>query len=73
MVDVHVPARAHDPFVVRAKPPSEAAAVREAILALAASKGLRLSSIREVQASLDEIYRRAVSTRLQAPETEAAA
>lgn len=73
VIDVHSPARAHDPFIVLAKPPSAAPAVREAILALASTKGLRLSSIREVQASLDEIYRRAVSARRPAPGTEAAA
>ncbi|MEO5704911.1 MAG: ABC transporter ATP-binding protein [Candidatus Limnocylindrales bacterium] len=70
---VHPPARAHDPFIVLAKPASGAPAVREAILALAAQKGLRLSSIREVQASLDEIYRRAVSSRFNASGTETAA
>ena len=65
VIDVHAPSKGHDPFVVLAKPANEATAVREAILALASSKGLRLSSIREAQASLDEIYRQAVSTRLQ--------
>lgn len=73
VTSVHAPANGRDPFVVLAKPASGASAVREAILALAASKGLRLSSIREVQASLDEIYRRAVGTRAQAQATEAAA
>ncbi|MEO8273436.1 MAG: ABC transporter ATP-binding protein, partial [Chloroflexota bacterium] len=63
VTDVHAPVRAHDPFVLAAKPASDAAAVRERILALAASKGLRLSSIREAQASLEDIYRRAVSAR----------
>jgi len=67
VTDVHVPTRSRDPFVVLAKPPAAAPAVREAILALASSKGLRLSSIREAQASLDEIYRRAVGTRFEAP------
>ena len=70
---VAAPTRDHDPFVVLAKPASGAPAAREAILALAASKGLRLSSIREVQASLDEIYRRAVSTHVRSSGTEAAA
>jgi ABC-2 type transport system ATP-binding protein len=73
VTSVHAPASTRDPFVVLAKPASGASAVREAILALAASKGLRLSSIREVQASLDEIYRRALGTRAQAPTAEAAA
>jgi ABC-2 type transport system ATP-binding protein len=71
--DVQAPGREHDPFVVLAKPASGATGVREAILALAASKSLRLSSIREVQASLEEIYRRAVSSRFNAPGSEAAA
>ena len=73
VVEVQPPSRPHDHFVVLAKPPSEAPAVREAVLALAASKGLRLSSIREEQASLDEIYRRAVSTRSQTARPEVAA
>jgi len=48
------------------------AAVRERILGLASAKGLRLSSIREAQASLDDIYRRAVSARSRAiPEVAA--
>jgi ABC-2 type transport system ATP-binding protein len=71
--DVHPPARPHDPFLVMAKPPSGAPAVREAILRLSSSKGLRLSSIREAQASLEEIYRRAVSARSLASSPEAAA
>ena len=36
---------------------ADAADVREAILAVAAEHGLRLSSIREVEPSLDDIYR----------------
>jgi ABC-2 type transport system ATP-binding protein len=64
--EVRVPARPRDPFVVQATAPGEAPAVREAILAVAASTGLRLSSIREAQASLDDIYRRAVSARSRA-------
>ena len=62
VVEVQAPHHPNEPFVVLAKPASDAAAVREAVLALASSKGLRLSSIREEQASLDEIYRRAVGT-----------
>jgi hypothetical protein len=48
-------------------------AVREALLATAASRGLRLSSIREVVPSLDDIYRRAVHARGLAVESGAAA
>jgi ABC-2 type transport system ATP-binding protein len=73
VTDVHAPARPHDPFVVSTKPASAAAAVRERILALASSKGLRLSSIRESQASLDDIYRRAVSARSREAIPEVAA
>jgi ABC-2 type transport system ATP-binding protein len=73
VVDVQPPSRPHQPFVVLAKPASDAAAVREAVLVLATSKGLRLSSIREEQASLDEIYRRAVRTRSQKARGEVAA
>ena len=65
VVEVEVPNRPGQPFIVLAKPASSAATVRETVLALAASKGLRLSSIREEQASLDEIYRTAVRTRSQ--------
>jgi ABC-2 type transport system ATP-binding protein len=73
VTDVHAPARSHDPFVLSARPASEAAAVRERILALAVSKGLRLSSIREAHASLDDIYRRAVSARSREAAPEVAA
>jgi hypothetical protein len=70
---VQAPQRVHEAFVLSAKPANETAAVRERILALASSKGLRLSSIREVQASLDEIYRRAVSARSKEAPPEVAA
>ena len=73
VVDVQAPTRTTDPFVVLAKPQSAAPAVREAILALAASRGLRLSSIREEQASLEEIYRDAVRNRARAAQAEVAA
>ncbi len=73
VVEVHPPTVPHTPFAVFAKPASDAAAVREAVLALAAARGLRLSSIREEQASLDEIYRRALSTRSKPQGSEAAA
>jgi ABC-2 type transport system ATP-binding protein len=73
VTDVHAPVRGTDPFVVLVKPAATAPAAREAILALASSKGLRLSSIREEQASLDEIYRSAVRVRSQAGGKEVAA
>ena len=73
VTEVHPPILVSDPFVVLVKPASRAPAVREAILALAASKGLRLSSIREEQASLEEIYRSAVRVRSQAGAPEVAA
>jgi ABC-2 type transport system ATP-binding protein len=59
VTDVRAPMRPGDPFVVRA-PIDHAAAVREAVLAAAARDGLRLSSIREVLPSLEDIYRRAL-------------
>lgn len=73
VVDVRPPARPREPFIVLAKPASDAAAVREAVLALATANGLRLSSIREEQASLDEIYRRTVSARSEKPTAEVVA
>ncbi|HYK94859.1 MAG TPA: ABC transporter ATP-binding protein [Candidatus Dormibacteraeota bacterium] len=73
VTEVHAPMVASDAFVVLVKPASIAPAAREAILALASAKGLRLSSIREEQASLDEIYRTAVRVRSQVGGTEVAA
>ena len=73
VTEVEAPTRTSDPFVVLVKPASRAPAVREAILALAVSKGMHLSSIREEQASLDEIYRSAVRLRSQAGKREVAA
>ena len=58
--DVHEPARAGEPFVLMTTERDDTSAVREAVLAAAAAKGLRLSSIREVVPSLDDIYRRAL-------------
>jgi ABC-2 type transport system ATP-binding protein len=57
--EVRAPSRPGEPFVVRA-PVDGAAGVREAVLAAAAREGLRLSSIREVLPSLEDIYRRAL-------------
>jgi ABC-2 type transport system ATP-binding protein len=73
VTDVHLPSRSSEPFVVLVNPVAAAPRVREAVLALAAAKGLRLSSIREEQASLDEIYRRALRARSEAPPAEVAA
>jgi ABC-2 type transport system ATP-binding protein len=58
--DVHEPARAGEPFVLMTATRDDTGTVREAALAAAAAKGLRLSSIREVVPSLDDIYRRAL-------------
>jgi len=60
--EVRLPERPGEPFTVLA-PHENTGAVREAILATAASKGLRLSSIREIVPSLDDIYRRALHAR----------
>ena len=61
--EVRTPERAGQPFIVLAQPRDATGAVREAILAASASRGLRLSSIREVVPSLDDIYRRALHAR----------
>jgi ABC-2 type transport system ATP-binding protein len=49
-----------EPWTLLVQPPEAAARVREAVLVAAASESLRLSSIRDVPASLDDIYRRAL-------------
>jgi ABC-2 type transport system ATP-binding protein len=59
ITDVRLPAGEREPFVLVVSDPDSGPA-REAVLAAAASNGLRLSSIREVQPSLDDIYRTAV-------------
>jgi len=61
--EVRTPERAGEPFTVLALPRDATGTVREAILASAAAKGLRLNSIREVVPSLDDIYRRALHAR----------
>jgi ABC-2 type transport system ATP-binding protein len=70
--EVRLPERPGEPFTVLAARDGTSA-VREALLATAASRGLRLSSIREVVPSLDDIYRRAVHARGLAVESGAAA
>jgi ABC-2 type transport system ATP-binding protein len=72
VASVDAPARFGEPFVVHA-PMGAALGVREAILATSARDGLRLSSIREVPPSLDDIYRRALhATGLAVPKGVAA-
>ena len=61
--EVRVPERPGEPFTVIAQPRDETGSVREALLATAVNRGLRLSSIREVVPSLDDIYRRALHAR----------
>jgi len=62
VIDVREPERPGEPFTILATHDS-AAAVRDAVLLTAASKGMRLSSIREIVPSLDDIYRRALHVR----------
>ena len=71
--EVRPPERPGEPFTLLAQPRDATGAVREAVLATAASRGLRLSSIREVVPSLDDIYRRALHERGLAVERGAAA
>jgi ABC-2 type transport system ATP-binding protein len=56
---VRLPAGDREPFVLVVGE-GDSGPAREAVLAAAAREGLRLSSIREVQPSLDDIYRTAV-------------
>jgi ABC-type multidrug transport system ATPase subunit len=58
--DVHVPGGPGEPFVVLTQPRDATATAREALIKTALAQGLRLSSIREVAPSLDDIYRRAL-------------
>ena len=62
VTEVRSPERPGEPFTVIAER-NRTAAVREALLGTAASTGLRLSSIREIVPSLDDIYRRALHAR----------
>lgn len=57
--EVRLPAGEREPFVLIVDG-DDSGPTREAVLAAAAREGLRLSSIREVQPSLDDIYRTAV-------------
>ena len=58
--NVQEPAGTGAPFVVFTQPRDATAEAREALIKTALGQGLRLSSIREVAPSLDDIYRRAV-------------
>ena len=60
VVDVRMPTRSFDPWVVGVKPASDETRVRRAILAAASTTGLDLTSVRPLAPSLEEIYRRAV-------------
>jgi len=57
---VQAPAGPGSPFVVFTQPRDATAAAREALIKTTLGEGLRLSSIREVEPSLDDIYRRAL-------------
>ena len=70
--DVRLPAGEREPFVLNVSS-EDSRPIREAVLAAAAKDGLRLSSIREVQPSLDDIYRAAVRSSGIAPAREVAA
>ena len=59
---VIAPERAREPWVLLASR-DRASAVRVAVLAAAARENLHLSAIREVEPSLDDIYRRALRDR----------
>jgi ABC-2 type transport system ATP-binding protein len=72
VTEVRLPERPGEPFTVLAARDGTST-VREALLATAASRGMGLSSIREVVPSLDDIYRRAVHARGLAVESGAAA
>ena len=61
VADIRQPAGARDPFVLVVDG-DDSGPAREAVLAASAREGLRLSSIREVQPSLDDIYRTAVES-----------
>jgi ABC-type multidrug transport system ATPase subunit len=60
VVDVRPSSAAAEPWTLHVKPPEAASRVREAVLAVSARESLRLSSIRDVPASLDDIYRQAL-------------
>ena len=57
---VTAPRRSHPAWSISVKPASEGTRVRRAVIAAAASTGLDLTSIRSLEPSLEDIYRRAV-------------
>ncbi|HJP88275.1 MAG TPA: ABC transporter ATP-binding protein [Candidatus Limnocylindrales bacterium] len=57
---VEAPSSVTEPFVVLTQPRDATASAREALIKTSIDRGLRLSSIREVAPSLDDIYRRAL-------------
>jgi ABC-2 type transport system ATP-binding protein len=58
--DVVAPRRGHPAWSISVKPATEQTRVRRAVIAAAASTGLDLTSIRSLDPSLEDIYRRAV-------------
>jgi len=72
VTEVRTPTGERAPFVVVVRE-DDTGPVREAVLAAAAREGLRLSSIREVMPSLDDIYRRALRATGLGRHAEAAA
>jgi ABC-2 type transport system ATP-binding protein len=60
VVALEAGARRDDPWLLTVKPASAELRVREAVLAACAKAGLRLTTLRPIVPSLDEIYRRAV-------------
>jgi ABC-2 type transport system ATP-binding protein len=60
VTSVTPPRRPTEPWSLTVKPASDSARVRRAILAAASSTGLDLTSVRELPASLEDLYRRAV-------------
>jgi ABC-2 type transport system ATP-binding protein len=66
IADIRRGTRLTDPWIVSVRPPSAEGQVRQAILALAATEGLGLVSLRPLVPSLEEIYRQAVARTLPA-------
>jgi ABC-2 type transport system ATP-binding protein len=66
VADTRPGTRLTDPWIVSVRPPSAEGQVRQAILALAATEGLGLVSLRPIVPSLEEIYRQAVARTLPA-------
>lgn len=72
VAEVRLPIGDREPFVLVVTD-EDSGPTREAVLAAAARNGLRLSSIRAVQPSLDDIYRTAVQSSGLTPHGEVAA